>query len=364
MPIGSTFSNIRNIVSIISSILSLLTSALDVSVLSHLIFKQRQRGYLYLLILGITSLFGQFFFALLLLYDINLLPRTYAFSVYRAYVAMWLLNTFFVGNTYLLVALCFDRFVNLHYPVFYRTFTQKRYRLTIVAVCLLIGTLINAEYADYYRILAIKSNGTNSGGFSIYDIRENTNYTLTTLYIGGNIAAIVFCYYVPALVMLLFMACNAFKLHKIKIFFLRCDSGIRMHGERKKARLQDHVMHNRIAWALVGIFLVSVPLFSVHDFMFSEGHGTSVWYTVLIMLNDVIQALSLQANLFLFSFLSKQYRRTLVQVLTCKLRSISDKNTRVLIGTQDLNPVIAISRSMSVQEFVSTCPVDNRRITH
>lgn len=308
--------NIAFVIYGIQALLCLMFTSLDFSILIHLSFIQKKKGFCYVLALSASCFFGLFFWMLVPAYELQVLPRTADSLYYRCLVYPWLDNTFFCSNAYIIVALCIDRFVALYKPHSYYIWARNRTRAVVTSLCFLLSFAVTSKWYNFVSIAGSIENHTAY-------CSENINYTHSTSYRTGKYISIILQYYAPAILMLVFTGLNVKKVNYLKKQYA---SNLRIFGASYKKWLELWDRMTKISIGLAVIFCCTNLPFSIFEFDFREAAYTRIGFKIFQFMTNLLQIFSTQINIILICYFSKAYRNTalilldkVINVFKCKI---------------------------------------------
>lgn len=302
----SDLTRLHHILGLSESLVGLALSLVHQAILIHLRFFRRMKSFELLTALSTVATVCMLVIASGNAFDLGLLPSASVLLYYRTHVWLFLMNALLAAYGYLVVMLCLDRFIALHWPLFYgHTYVRRRCRLLQIAAALLVGGVCAAKWIGFHVL-------TDDG----LSFREDHDHTRSTHYVTLKTLDSFVQYFISGGLMIGLCAGIVRKLHQLNKLY---QNRLRICGPAQYSWQTSHRTTAKICILLAILFCASNWPYAVMEWFYTDDWSQEEWYVIASLAMNFMQALYLQLNLLLFAALSRVYRRTLLRIFyRCK----------------------------------------------
>ena len=214
-----------------ATLVALLFSMLHLIVLLYLIVVRKVKCYDYLLAISVTSILALVALGSVAPFDLCLLPQPDSYIFYRGKIWLFLNNALISSYGFMVVLLCFDKFMALYRPVTYgHVFVRRKNRLLLVLSCFAMGSITCLKWFCFDPTMQTQNCQTNAFWF----------------YLLKTVSSLV-QYFVCGVLMLVFSAKSVKKLRKLNRIHR---SRLRINGPAQRNWHQVHERSVKIGKAL------------------------------------------------------------------------------------------------------------------
>uniref|UniRef100_A0A7E4V300 G_PROTEIN_RECEP_F1_2 domain-containing protein n=1 Tax=Panagrellus redivivus TaxID=6233 RepID=A0A7E4V300_PANRE len=213
---------------------------------------------------------------------------------------MWLyiVNSLIATYGFLIVVLCYDRYVALNDPLYYRiSFVRLRVRIYLVTTCAVIACLCCLKWVVFNEIEPDET------------ISENQYVTGNAYYIIFRTVATLVQYFISGIIMVILSVKNALKLRALdKAHFHE----LRMSEGPRNQWTKNHKTTANICIFLAFSYIIFNWPYALTDYFYTDALFEKRWYAIFEMIINLSQIVYIQLNLVFFAYCSKTYRSALM----------------------------------------------------